>query len=79
MIVAAILLVAAMMFFVERTKTGQAVRAVAENRDAAILMGVNVKTIPLIVFGMSTALGLRPASWWAPCSPSRRASAKAWS
>ncbi len=58
MIVAAILLVAAMMFFVERTKTGQAVRAVAENRDAAILMGVNVKTIPLIVFGMSTALGV---------------------
>ncbi len=57
-IVAAILLVAAMMFFVERTKTGQAVRAVAENRDAAILMGVNVKTIPLIVFGMSTALGV---------------------
>ncbi len=58
MIVAAILLVAAMMFFVEQTKTGQAVRAVAENRDAAILMGVNVKTIPLIVFGMSTALGV---------------------
>lgn len=57
-IIAAILLVVAMMIFVERTKTGQAIRAVAENRDAAILMGVNVKTIPLIVFGMSTALGV---------------------
>lgn len=57
-IIAAIVLVVAMMIFVERTKTGQAIRAVAENRDAAILMGVNVRTIPLIVFGMSTALGV---------------------
>ena len=57
-IIAAIALVVAMMIFVERTKTGQAIRAVAENRDAAILMGVNVRTIPLIVFGMSTALGI---------------------
>lgn len=57
-IVAAIVLVVAMMIFVERTKTGQAIRAVAENRDAAILMGVNVRSIPLIVFGLSTALGV---------------------
>lgn len=57
-IIAAIVLVVAMMVFVEKTKTGQAVRAVAENRDAAILMGVNVNTIPLIVFGISTALGV---------------------
>lgn len=57
-IIGAIVLVVAMMIFVERTKTGQAIRAVAENRDAAILMGVNVKTIPLIVFSVSTALGV---------------------
>jgi branched-chain amino acid transport system permease protein len=57
-IIAAIVLVVAMMVFVERTKTGQAIRAVADNRDAAILMGVNVKSIPLIVFGMSTTLGV---------------------
>ena len=57
-ILSAILLVVAMMIFVEKTKTGQAIRAVAENRDAAILMGVNVTTIPLIVFGISTALGV---------------------
>lgn len=57
-IITAIVLVVAMMVFVERTKTGQAIRAVAENRDAAILMGVNVRTIPLIVFSMSTALGV---------------------
>jgi len=57
-ILAAALLIAAMTVFVERAKTGQAIRAVAENRDAAILMGVNVKTIPLVVFAISTALGV---------------------
>ncbi|MEP3246427.1 MAG: branched-chain amino acid ABC transporter permease [Sneathiella sp.] len=57
-IVSAIALIVAMTVFVERTKTGQAIRAVAENRDAAILMGVNVKILPLIVFVISTALGV---------------------
>jgi branched-chain amino acid transport system permease protein len=57
-ILAAALLIIAMTLFVDRTKTGQAIRAVAENRDAAILMGVNVKTIPLVVFAISTALGV---------------------
>lgn len=57
-ILAAALLIVAMTLFVERTKTGQAIRAVAENRDAAILMGVNVNTIPMIVFSISTALGV---------------------
>ena len=57
-ILAAALLIGAMTLFVERTKTGQAIRAVAENRDAAILMGVNVRTIPLVVFAISTALGV---------------------
>lgn len=57
-ILAAILLVAGLTLFVERTKTGQAIRAVAENRDAAILMGVNVNSIRVIVFSISTALGV---------------------
>ena len=58
MILAAAALIAAMTVFVEKTKTGQAIRAVAENRDAAILMGINVQMIPLVVFAMSTALGV---------------------
>lgn len=57
-IVAATLLILAMTVFVDRTKTGQAIRAVAQNRDAAILMGVNVNTIPLVVFAISTMLGV---------------------
>ena len=46
-ILSAAFLILAMTLFVEKTKTGQAIRAVAENRDAAILMGVNVTTIHL--------------------------------
>lgn len=57
-VLAATVLVIAMTAFVEGTKTGQAIRAVAQNRDAAILMGVNVRSIPLIVFAMSTMLGV---------------------
>ncbi|QCO57724.1 branched-chain amino acid ABC transporter permease (plasmid) [Pseudorhodobacter turbinis] len=57
-ILAAAALIFGMTIFVEKTKTGQAIRAVAENRDAAILMGVNVNTIPLIVFAISTMLGV---------------------
>lgn len=57
-IFSAIVLIVSMTLFVDRTKTGQAIRAVAQNRDAAILMGVNVKTIPLVVFAMSTMLGV---------------------
>ena len=57
-IIAAVGLIIAMTIFVAKTKTGQAIRAVAENRDAAILMGVNVNTIPLVVFAISTALGV---------------------
>lgn len=57
-ILSAVFLILAMTIFVEKTKTGQAVRAVAENRDAAILMGVNVSAIPIIVFAISTALGV---------------------
>lgn len=57
-ILAAAVLILAMTMFVDRTKTGQAIRAVAQNRDAAILMGVNVNTIPLVVFAISTMLGV---------------------
>jgi branched-chain amino acid transport system permease protein len=56
-ILAAVALIVAMTVFVEKTKTGQAIRAVAQNRDAAVLMGINVNTIPLVVFAISTMLG----------------------
>ncbi len=57
MVTTAVLIVA-MSFFVSRTKTGRAIRAVAQNRSAAILMGVNVNAVALVVFGLSSALGV---------------------
>lgn len=57
-VLAAAVVIVGMTLFIDRTKTGQAIRAVADNRDAAILMGVNVQTIPLIVFSISSALGV---------------------
>ena len=42
-----IVLILAMTAFINRTNTGMAVRAVAQNRSAAILMGINVNRIPI--------------------------------
>ncbi len=42
---------------ISRTKTGKSIRAVAQNRPAAVLMGVNVNRVSAIVFSVSSALG----------------------
>ena len=52
------LLLVAIWFFVTRTKTGRAIRAVAQNRGAATLMGVNANAVSYVVFGVSSALGV---------------------
>jgi branched-chain amino acid transport system permease protein len=52
------LLLLAMWLFVSRTKTGRAIRAVAQNRDAATLMGVNANAVAYVVFALSSALGV---------------------
>ncbi|MCZ4291683.1 branched-chain amino acid ABC transporter permease [Hoeflea alexandrii] len=51
-------LVVAMTILINRTWMGMAVRAVAQNRPAAILMGINVNTVSMFVFGLSSALGV---------------------
>ena len=54
--VLAIVITLALYFFLVRTDTGRAVRATAQNPDAAALMGVNVTRIDMITFGLGTAL-----------------------
>lgn len=39
-------------FFLEHTEMGRAMRATAQNRDAAVLMGINPKRVYMIAFGL---------------------------
>ncbi len=45
-----------LIYFVEFTKTGMAIRATAYNERASALMGVNTNQVILIVFGLGGAL-----------------------
>jgi branched-chain amino acid transport system permease protein len=55
-IVAAVLLMVALYSFVQRTKTGKAMRAVAEDKEAAALMGVDVDRTIVITFALGGAM-----------------------
>lgn len=54
----AVALVVAMTLFINRSWMGASIRAVAQNRPAALLMGVNVDRVSMIVFALSSALGV---------------------
>jgi branched-chain amino acid transport system permease protein len=51
-----ILLLIALRFIVQKTKTGMAMRALAFNEQAAALMGVNTNSIISFTFGLGSAL-----------------------
>ena len=51
-----IVLVAAVAYLIQRTPAGRALRAVAENRDVARLLGVSASRITLLAFAISGAL-----------------------
>ena len=55
-IVAAIVLMALLYYFVERTRTGRAMRAVSEDKDVAALMGINVDRTIVITFAIGGLL-----------------------
>lgn len=51
-----IVLIGALALFLKYSRTGYAIRATTQNRDAAELLGVNVNFIGLIAFGIGVAL-----------------------
>jgi len=57
-ILTACVLIGIIALLISRTKTGKSIRAVAQNRQAAVLMGVNVSMVSLVVFAISSALGV---------------------
>jgi branched-chain amino acid transport system permease protein len=55
-IVAAIALMVALYFFINRTRTGRAMRAVSEDKDVAAMMGINVDRIIVTTFAIGGLL-----------------------
>lgn len=55
-ILAAILLMVLLDAFINRTKLGKAMRAVAQDREAALMMGINVDRIIALTFFVGSAL-----------------------
>ena len=59
MIGAAIAMMAALYFFVMRSKMGTAIRAVSEDKSTAALMGIDVNRTIVTTFAIGAALGRR--------------------
>jgi len=55
-IVATVLTMLGLFWFVQRTKTGKAMRSVAEDKDVAALMGIDVDRVIVITFVTGAAL-----------------------
>lgn len=55
-IVACLVIMAVLAAFVQKTKSGQAMRAVSEDRGAAMLMGINVNGTIALTFAIGSAL-----------------------
>ena len=60
------ILVTLLWFFIKKTKTGKSIDAVAQNRDAAIFMGIQPERVYLISMGISAALAAVAGVFIAP-------------
>ena len=65
-IVAAILLIVLLQIFIKKTTPGITIEAVAQNREGAMLVGINVNWVSSLTFAISTATAAAAASLVAP-------------
>lgn len=65
-IIGAAVLVLLLHLFIKRTRLGTAIEAVAQDREGAALVGINVNRISLLTFAIATALAAAAAVLMAP-------------
>jgi branched-chain amino acid transport system permease protein len=65
-IVAAIVLIVLLQIFIKRTTAGATIEAVAQNREGAMLVGINVNWVSSLTFAISTATAAAAACLVAP-------------
>jgi branched-chain amino acid transport system permease protein len=65
-IVGAIVLIVLLQLFIKRTRLGTAIEAVAQDREGASLVGINVNRISALTFAIATSLAAAAAVLMAP-------------
>lgn len=65
-IAGAVVLVVLLHLFIKKTRLGTAIEAVAQDRDGAALVGINVNRISMLTFAIATALAAAAAVLMAP-------------
>ncbi len=64
----AAVLIVLVQLFIKKTTAGATIEAMAQNREGALLVGIDINRVSTMTFGMGTALGAAAAGLIAPVS-----------